>query len=263
MAHEAAAPDMAHSDSISIQRTGPLLRLTLNRPAKANALTAEMLQALAQAVQGTARGDLIVLDSAAPRLFCAGADIAQFVSGAQALRQQEHGLLALIEAMAQSQAPIVAVARGRAAGGGAILLALADVVLAADDLQISAPEFVFGMYPVIVETVLQSRLWPALASRLCLGAGSLGAKEALALGLVAEVLPAADFAATAAARVNHYTGRQAGLQALRDSRRASAATAALRQQLATVAPMMIANFQAPGVRERINSYLEGLRQRAD
>lgn len=247
---------------VCTERVGPRLRLTLNRPAKANALTAGMLHALAQAVQGATRGDLIVLDSASPRLFCAGADIAQFVSGPEALAQQEHGLLALVEAMSQSWAPVIAIARGRAAGAGAILLTLADVVLAADDLQIAAPEFGFGMYPVIVEAVLQSRLWPALASRLCLGAGSLGASEALALGIVAEVLPAADFSTAAAERLDYYARRQSGLQALSDSRRASAATAALRMQLAAVTPMMMANFEAPGVRERIGDYLERLRQRA-
>ncbi|GAB2484798.1 enoyl-CoA hydratase/isomerase family protein [Comamonas humi] len=253
---------MLDDDLVCIGREGPLLRLTLNRPAKANALTAGMLYALAQTVQGAEHGDLIVMDSASPRLFCAGADIAQFVSGPEALAQQEHGLLALVEAMSQSRAPVIAIARGRAAGAGAILLALADVVLAADDLQIAAPEFGFGMYPVIVEAVLQSRLWPALASRLCLGAGSLGASEALALGMVAEVLPTDGFATVAAKRLDYYASRQAGLQALGDSRRASAATAALRQQLATVAPMMMTNFEAPGVRERIGDYLEGLRQRA-
>lgn len=253
-------PTTTETDLVRIERVGPLLRLTLNRPAKANALTAGMLHTLAQAVQGAAHGDLIVLDSASPRLFCAGADIAQFVSGADALRQQEQGLLALIEAMAQSQAPIVALARGRAAGAGAILLALADAVLAADDLQIAAPEFAFGMYPVIVEAVLQSRLWPALASRLCLGAGSIGAAEALALGLAVEVLSAAGFAAAAAERLDYYASRQAGLQALRDGRRTGAVTAALRHQLAAAASMMIANFEAPGVRERIGDYLEGLRK---
>lgn len=217
--------------------------------------------ALAGAVRSAQRGDLIVLQSALPRLFCAGADIAQFVSGSAALARQEQGLVALIDAMAESEAPTLAVARGRAAGAGAILLALADVVLAADDLQIAAPEFIFGMYPIVVEAVLQSRLWPALVQRLCTGVGGIDAAQGQALGLVTEVLPVDGFEAAASVREAHYEERFAGLQALRGSRRVSAGTASMRQQLRAVGPLMIANFEAPGVHGRIQDYVHGLRKR--
>lgn len=246
---------------VRIERGDRALRITLDRTPKANALTADMMFALAEAVRGARDGELIVLQSASTRLFCAGADIAEFVSGSQALGRQEQGLLALIQAMSQTDVPIVALARGRAAGAGAILLALADVVIAAEDLQIAAPEFAFGMYPIIVEAVLQSRLWPALVTRVCTGVGGIGAAEAQALGLVTELLPAAGFEQAAGARVEHYVQRLPGLRALRGSRKASAATAAMHRQLEAVAPMMIANFEAPGVRERILAYVENLRKR--
>jgi enoyl-CoA hydratase/carnithine racemase len=246
---------------IRVERSGAVLRITLDRADKANALTSDMMFALASAVRGARVGELVVLQSASPRLFCAGADIAQFVSGPEALARQEQGLLALIDAMAQSPAPLLAVARGRASGAGAILVALADVVVAADDLQVAAPEFVFGMYPIVVEAVLQSRLWPALVQRLCTGVGAIDAQQALQLGLVTEVLPQPQFDDAAATREHYYLERLAGLQALRGSRRVSAATAEMRQQLQAVAPLMLENFAAPGVRERIQDYVAGLRKR--
>lgn len=244
---------------IRAERTAGRLTITLDRAAKANALTAQMMLDLAGAVRRAEPGDIVVLQSASPTLFCAGADIAEFVSGADALAVQEEGLLAMIEALAACPAPIVAVARGRAAGGGAILLCLADVVVAAEDLRIVCPEFMFGMYPIIVEAVLQSRIGPALTSRLCLGAGSLGAHEGYTLGLLAEVLPAEGFAAAAAARLEWYAERDAGLQALRRSRLAGTATDQMLRQVHAVAPLMLANFGAPGVRERIGAYLAGLK----
>lgn len=246
---------------LRVERSGRMLRITLDRAAKANALDAQMMFALAAAIRQARRGELVLLQSASASLFCAGADISEFVSGADALARQEQGLLAVVQAMSETEAPIIAIARGRAAGAGAILLALADVVVAAEDLRIAAPEFAFGMYPIIVEAVLQSRLWPALVSRLCTGVGGIGAAEGHALGLFTEVVPLEGFDAAAAARMDYYAERIAGLQALRGSRRASAATAAMQRQLREVAPMMIANFGADGVRDRILAYVAGLRKR--
>jgi len=246
---------------VQVEREAGVVRITLDRQAKANALTADMMFALAAAVGEARRGELLVLQSASPKLFCAGADISEFVTGSESLARQEQGLLAMIEAMVQSDAPIVAAARGRAAGAGAILLALADVVIAAEDLHIAAPEFAFGMYPIIVEAVLQSRLWPALVSRLCTGVGTIGAVDGCALGVVTEVLPVAAFEEALEPRVAYYRERIAGLEALRGSRKASAATAAMMRQLESVAPLMMANFEAPGVRDRILGYVTGLRKR--
>ena len=246
---------------VSVTREDGIVRITLDRSEKANALTAEMMFAISTAFRQARRGELIVLQSASVRLFCAGADIGEFVSGSAALARQEEGLLAFIRAMAEVEAPIVTVARGRASGAGAVLLALSDVVIAAEDLQIAAPEFAFGMYPIIVEAVLQSRLWPALVSRLCTAVGSIAAPEGQALGLVTEVIPVQAFDADVAGRVDHYRQRLPALQALRDARRTNAATAAMLQRLGEVAPMMIANFEAPGVRERIAAYVRALRDR--
>lgn len=256
-----AVQSNGEASPVRVEREGHTVRVTLDRASKANALTAGMMFALASAFREARRGEVIVLQSASSRLFCAGADIGEFLAGPEALARQEEGLLAFIRAMAEVEAPIVAVVRGRAAGAGAILLALADVVIAAEDLQITAPEFAFGMYPIIVEAVLQSRLWPALVSRLCTGVGTIGAAEALALGLINDLVPLEAFEPTAAARVGYYLEREPALQALRGSRRASAATQTMLRQLDAVAPMMVANFEAHGVRERISAYVDGLRKR--
>ena len=92
-----------------------LRTVTLNRPRKANALTAEMMDALTRAIAPASGGQaaqICVLRSASNRLFCAGADIAEFVSGAGTLARQEHALLSLIGQLAASTVPLVVIARG-------------------------------------------------------------------------------------------------------------------------------------------------------
>ena len=241
--------------------TPPARTVTLNRPRKANALSAAMMETLAAAAAGTRAEDILVLRSASSTLFCAGADIAEFVAGGDALAAQEHALLNMIRRLASCPAPVVAVARGKASGAGAIMLALADVVLAADDLEIACPEIRFGMFPIIVEAVLQSRLPATLATRLCLTGQALAAQEAARFGLVTEVLPAATFEVEAASRLAIYLERAQALRIARTSRLRLHPPAALLERVERVAPLMAENFTRPGVRARIQDYLSQLGRR--
>ncbi|WP_241762449.1 acetate--CoA ligase family protein, partial [Bordetella pertussis] len=107
--------------------------------------------------------DLLVLRSAAPTLFCAGGDIEEFALGAAALERQGAALRELMAAMARCPLPLLAVARGKAAGAGVILLAMTDLVIAAQDLSLACPEMAFSMYPVIVQAALETKISAARA----------------------------------------------------------------------------------------------------
>lgn len=235
--------------------------LCLARPQKANALTAEMMLALGHAASRAGQAEqppVLLIRSEAPRAFCAGADIAEFSAGRDQLVLQERALLAMIGAFSTTTAPIVAVAQGRASGAGAVLLALADVVIASEDLVIAAPEMRFGMYPVIVEAVLQSRLPSGLASQLCLGGRHLSAMAACEQGLVTEVLPAADFGSRSNERVDYFLQRTVGLGIARRARLSAEPVRQLLERLPLVAPLMIENYGNDGVRARIAHYLKNL-----
>ena len=239
-------------------------RLTLARADKAHALTAAMMRSLATAV---ARADAetpalpLLLSSAGSRAFCAGADIAEFGEGPDRLHEQETALLAMLGGMASTRSPIIAVAHGRASGAGLMLLCLADIVIAADNLSLSAPEIAFGMYPVFVEAVLQSRLAPGLSAQLCMSGRSLDAAAAQTLGLVTEVLPHANFAAESAARIRHYLDRTTALRTARTARIGEERTSALLRRLRQLGPLMQANFADKSVRSRVQNYLASLRAR--
>jgi methylglutaconyl-CoA hydratase len=251
---------MDESTIIFLRETG-LSTLALNRPGKANALTAEMMLQLGAAIAEAGEDDVLVLRSKSPSIFCAGGDIAEFSEGEVRLAAQEHALLKLIESMACAKAPLIAIARGRASGAGVILLCLADVVIAADDLQLACPEIHFGIYPVIVDAILQSRMSPALAARLCMGGQSIDAQDAYRIGLLTEVLPCSGFENAAEDRLQFYLEQRTALQIARRNRLRSQPPELLIGRVHEVTPLLAQNFRAAGVRQKIRAYLEALSRR--
>lgn len=231
--------------------------VTLARRDKANALDAAMLRALCQVFAQARPGGLVVLRSAMPGLFCAGADIAEFLQGG--LHAQGEALQSLMTAMDACPASILAIAGGRAAGAGFILLALADVVIASGDAVMAAPEIAFGMYPVLVQAALEPKIGGARARQLCLSGQALAADEARMLGLATDVLAGDDFASRAEARLSFYLARRAALGTARRARGLPQVPLAAR--IAALVPLMHANFEQGGVRERISTYLAQLRAR--
>src|SRR5690606_33529541 len=117
-----------------------------------------------------ARADLglIVIQGAGPRGLCAGADVVEVAQGGVALEAQLDALSAVVLALEGSAVPIGVLAHGRCFGAGGMLVALADLVLAADDLSLGFPEVAIGLYPAMVHAVLRTRLAETLAAQLSL-----------------------------------------------------------------------------------------------
>lgn len=229
-------------------------RIVIERPDKANALTAEMMYALAAAVR-EAPAELIVIEGRSSRGFSAGADIAEFLQGDEHLACQEEGLRDIVDSFAASFRPILAVIHGRTLGAGVLVAALCDVVIAADDLQFGLPEIHFNMYPVVVHAVLEEKIPPALAFQLCATGRLLDATEARNLGLVTDIVAAERFAVEAAERIAFYEARADALSIGHRALRAARPLSAVRERLARLAPLMHENFNRPGVRETIARYL--------
>lgn len=137
-----------------------------------------------------------------------------------------------------------------------LVVALCDLVIAADNLMLGLPEIRFNMYPVIVHAVLEEKISPALAFQLCATGRLLAATEARTLGLVTDVVPVAQFATVVADRVAFY---QKNAEALTIGRRALciARSSEISERIVRLAPLMHENFSHPGVREAIVRYFEG------
>jgi 2-(1,2-epoxy-1,2-dihydrophenyl)acetyl-CoA isomerase len=193
---------------------GGLLRLTLDRPDVHNALdwkTREALVAELHNASADAAVRAVILTGAGDRAFCTGADLRvpvptpekpagapQRVQGDVA-RSIATGWQRVITAVLDCEKPVVAAVNGTAAGAGMHLALACDVVVMADTAKL-VPVFVRrGIAPDAAGAYLLTRLvGPQVAKRLYLFGDDVPAADAQRLGLVGEVVAAADLAKRAA-----------------------------------------------------------------
>ena len=139
---------MTSTDNILlIDRSDPAVaRITLNRPAKRNALSLTLIEAIQDAVRVASddRACRVIQFHAAGPSFCAGLDLHEAAESGTAERSAT-ALAEMYEAICLSPLITIAVARGAAMGGGAGLLAACDFVVAADDLRLAYPEVKRGL----------------------------------------------------------------------------------------------------------------------
>ncbi|MBC7138946.1 MAG: enoyl-CoA hydratase/isomerase family protein [Defluviimonas sp.] len=247
-----------------LQSDGPVTRITIDRLAKSNALSSDMMEEIAGIVRGIggAPGEkALVIDAAGDRGFSAGADISELRAGREGLERQEEVILGLSEAIETCPALIVTVLHGYAKGGGTIFPCLSDIVIARADVSVSFPEIQFRMYPFLLHALLTRRIPHSLAWQLCATGRALGADEAFGLGLVTEVLPMEGFRERAEERVRHYLDIRASL-ALGLEFTANAASLPFAGQMKLAGGMMHRNFAAPGVDEAIERHRARLASKA-
>lgn len=163
-------------------------RLELNDPARRNALTVELLDALARdiddAVDSGARA--IVLSGAGPA-FCAGLDLTE--TDPQRLRTSIELLLSAMRRMLEAPIPVIARVHGPARAGGLGLVAAADVAVAAESVDVAFTEVRLGLAPAAISVCVLPKLRPRDASRLLLTAERVTAAEAAELGLFDAAVP--------------------------------------------------------------------------
>src|SRR4051812_24918073 len=180
-------------------------RLTLDRPEKRNALSLELRDALAGALEEQAADDTVrcVLLTGAGPAFCAGMDVTQF-GGDRANRERiVETSTRLFETLARLPLPIVAAVNGPALAGGFALALLCDVRVAAPAATFGFPEIARAIPPAYAAAA--AALPPAVARRLCLTGEILDAQTALREG-VAGAIGDAEAALALAARIAEPPG---------------------------------------------------------
>lgn len=180
------------------------LTLTLDRPAKLNAANGAMIRALTEAIRSAdVATRVVVIGGNGPRAFCVGSDLEEFRQGPDAQKDHICALRSLAECLYACPIPIVACVHGYTFGTGAMIAALADIVITSSNLSFGAPEMHHKMYPALVHAVLVERVTNSIAWDLCASARIIGATEALNLGLATEIVLEGD-AACAAKRLDFY-----------------------------------------------------------
>jgi enoyl-CoA hydratase/carnithine racemase len=183
--------------------------LRLDRP-KMNALNAQMQEEIrAAATEATARDDVkAVVVYGGERVFAAGADVKEMAEMSYVDMVARSGALqSSFSSVAAIPKPVVAAVTGYALGGGCELALCADVRFAADDAVLGQPEILLGIIPGAGGTQRLTRLvGPSRAKDIIFTGRFVPADEALAIGLVDRVVPAAQVYDEAVAWARQFTG---------------------------------------------------------
>jgi len=178
--------------AVLVAQTGPVRTLTLNRPARRNALDLDdrraLLAALADAEHD--RDCRAVVLTGAQGVFCAGGDIRSMSQDPEEARTRLTVIGDIARALVQSTKPVVCAVEGGAFGLGLSLVAASDYVVAAEDARFAASFAKIGLTADGgLSWSLTQRVGPGRAKEIILFADDFTADQAHRMGLVGEVVP--------------------------------------------------------------------------
>jgi enoyl-CoA hydratase/carnithine racemase len=208
-------------DLLLADRPAPgVLRLRLNRPAVLNVLNLALRRRLAEAFAAADAEDetRVVVLAGHGRAFCAGADLTEY-RDATPDEIVARDLGRLWDAIAACRKPVIAAVRGHALGGGCELAMHADLIVAGQGARFGQPEVLIGLMPGGGATQRLTRAVGKFAAmRLLLTGQSIGAVEALALGLASEMVDDDQVEPRALAIATQLAqGPQAAIRAIKDA----------------------------------------------
>jgi len=173
------------SQTVLTENRKGVLIVTLNRPAKKNAINNEMWVALRETFLAADTDDAVtcVLLTGAGENFCAGVDLSSF---GELPEGEEHPFESSARAVASFPKPVVAAVRGIAIGGGATILFHTDIVYVADSLRMRLPFANLGLVPEWASSyMLQANIGAQRAAELFYTAQWIDADKAVSSGIAA------------------------------------------------------------------------------
>ena len=174
---------------ILTERSGSILRVTLNRPAKKNAMTSSMYLSMAEILNDAAKDDdvLVVLWDGAGDSFSAGNDIEDFLKNPPGPGESPQAQLA--NALLNFDKPLIAAVKGVAIGGGTTLLTHCDFVYAGETAKFQLPFINLGLVPEFGSSwSFAARSGFLRAAELIMLGQPFDAKLAAEIGLVSHVV---------------------------------------------------------------------------
>jgi enoyl-CoA hydratase len=199
-------------ETLLVEARDGVATVTLNRPEARNALNRTLVRELGDALEaldGDPEARVVVLRGAGDRAFCAGADLKGMFQEAPILqaREQYAGLARILAGIPRMRKPVIAQVHGYALAGGCGLAVACDLVVAAEDAVFGLPEVKLGLLPLMVlAPILRAASSPKRVLHMVLTGAELPAPEALAVGLVSQVVPPADLAGAVEALARTLAG---------------------------------------------------------
>jgi methylglutaconyl-CoA hydratase len=185
-------------ERLRLSLEGPVARIALARPEVRNAFDDALIGELTRAfgVCGAEPSTRVVVLSGEGPSFCAGADVNWMrkagTYGREENERDAERMARMLRAIDACPRPVVALAHGAAIGGGVGLVAAADIAIAAEGTVFSLAEVKLGILPAVISPYVLRAIGPRQARNLFLTGERFDAREALRIGLVHEVVPAAE-----------------------------------------------------------------------
>jgi enoyl-CoA hydratase/carnithine racemase len=177
---------------LEVSREGRVLRLTLNRPEKRNALNGalcrELVAAIEQGDSDTGVGAILI--SGAGASFCAGMDLSEMLTPQASALADIHERLFTIGR--RVTVPIIAAVHGAALAGGTGLAANAHIVVAAEDATFGLTEIRIGLWPFVIYRAVVDAVGERRALELGITGRIFSASEAAGMGLAHYVAPTSE-----------------------------------------------------------------------
>ena len=184
--------------------------LTLNRPEKHNAMSAQMLADLTAVASqlATDTSVRVVVLTGAGKSFCAGGDLGwmqeQMAADAETRATEAAKLAHMLQLLNTLPKPLIGALQGNAFGGGVGMASVCDIAIGADHLKMGLTETRLGIIPATIGPYVIARMGEGRARRVFMNARLFGADEAVELGLLARAVPAEDLADAVEAEVQPY-----------------------------------------------------------
>jgi methylglutaconyl-CoA hydratase len=180
------------------RRAAGVAQVTMSRPEVFNAFDEAMIADLDAAFTELAADDgvRVIVLAGAGKHFSAGADLQWMQRASQASEawnlEDARRFAAMLACIESCPKPTLARVQGAALGGGVGLVAACDVAVAADNASFAVSEAKFGILPAVIGPYVTNAVGRRQARRLALTTARIAAAEALAIGLVQQVVPAAE-----------------------------------------------------------------------
>jgi methylglutaconyl-CoA hydratase len=176
--------------ALRIERDGPVLRITIDKPERRNAFDAELIRELTEAFSDVGDARVVVL-AGEGESFCAGADI-EWQRSSIDLSYQENvedalRLYRMLVAVDACPAPVVGRIQGYCLGGGCGLAACVDIAIADEEAVFGFSEVKLGIIPAVISPFVLAKIGSGAARRYFLTGERFRADVALRIGLVSEI----------------------------------------------------------------------------
>ncbi len=210
-------------ETILFEKAGPVARVTLNRPQALNVYNVRMrdeLYEVLSAIRDDPDADVVILQGAGDRAFCAGADLSEFLTAPHPAASRrvrwERDVWGVFLGLPQ---PVIAALHGYVLGSGIEMALCCDLRIASEDARFGLPEVTLGIIPAAGGSqTLPRTIGRARSLDMLLTNRWLDAREAMSAGLVNRVVPRSELAATVDGLAHRLASRpRAALRATKEA----------------------------------------------